>query len=50
MTNRSKLADLDDEISKLETTIKEKIEQIDSISDEERRWNALIKRISSIVK
>ena len=44
-SNRSKLGDLKDEISKLQTEIEKKIEGIDSIIDEERRWNALITRI-----
>ena len=48
--NRSKLGDLNNEISKLETGIERKIEEIDSLTDEERRWNALITRIKGSLK
>jgi len=38
---------LRDEIAEFEAKIEEKIKEIDTLMDEERRWNALIAKINS---
>jgi hypothetical protein len=48
MAGGSKSLDLKDEITKLEAGIEEKIEEIDLLMDEERRWNALIAKMSTM--
>ena len=40
---------LEDEIKKLEASMKEKVEEIDSLVDEEQRWNVLIDKMKSKV-
>lgn len=47
MAGGSKSLDLEDEITKLEAGIEEKIEEIDLLMDEEQRWNALIAKMST---
>ena len=45
MTGGSKSSGLKDEIAKLEAQIEEKSNEIDSVLEEEQRWNALIAKM-----
>ena len=50
ITSTSQSFDLRDEITKLEAEIEAKSEEIENINDEERRWNALIAKMTSSVQ
>jgi hypothetical protein len=47
MAGRSKASEIKNEVMKLEAKMEAKMGEIDVLSDEERRWNALIAKMNS---